>query len=265
MKRKSFLLTVVFASFFTIAGAVAQQKVKTKQQPPTGGSKTAKTKAVDGKAKTKKSTGKFPSPSDSKKYKLKQLFKGAKLWIDQQRKIVVIEGQVVLRGGPLEMFACPKGTKEHESVVALECQGFHVHAGLLAVGAKSGSPVSFRPKYKQASGTPVDILVLWVDKNGKKRRINAKEWVYNIDSKKELDKTWVFAGSKFWTDPKTKRRYYQGDSGDLICVSNFPTATLDLPIKSTQANEGLLFHANTKKIPALGTKVRLVLVPRLKK
>jgi hypothetical protein len=47
-------------------------------------------------------------------------------------------------------------------------------------------------------------------------------------------------------------------------VSNFTTATLDIPAESSQVNEGLLFEAFAEKIPPLGTPVRLVLKPKLK-
>ena len=79
-----------------------------------------------------------------------------------------------------------------------------------------------------------------------------------MKSKKALRKRWVFAGSSLWTDPKDNKNYYQGDVGDFICVSNFPTATLDLPISSTSLNDELMFEANTEKIPPVDTQVRLV-------
>ena len=43
-----------------------------------------------------------------------------------------------------------------------------------------------------------------------------------------------------------------------MCVSNFPAATLDLPITSSQANESLLFETFTERIPPRGTPVELV-------
>jgi hypothetical protein len=79
-----------------------------------------------------------------------------------------------------------------------------------------------------------------------------------------MTQPWVFAGSGFWKDPETGKEYYMAEAGDLICVSNFTTATLDVPIESTQANEGLKFEANPDKVPALGTPVRIVLTPKLK-
>src|SRR6185503_19951057 len=73
------------------------------------------------------------------------------IWIDPKRKIVVVDGKVVLREGALEMFACPKGTKEHESIVAVNSNAQFVHAGLIAVGAEPGHPVVFAPEYKPAT------------------------------------------------------------------------------------------------------------------
>src|SRR3954467_9099350 len=81
---------------------------------------------------------------------LVKLFPASDVWLDKKRNAVVLDGQVCLREGLLEMFACPKGTKEHESVVSLNCKAEEVHAALLAAGAKPGSPVSFDPEYKPA-------------------------------------------------------------------------------------------------------------------
>ncbi len=185
-------------------------------------------------------------------------------WVDPKRKQVIIDGEVCLREGYLEMFACIKGTKEHESVVALNSPAYVIHAGLLAVGAKVGHPVMFRPSYQPAAGTEIEVFVQWRDEDGKPKQSRAQEWVRQVESQQAMPHAWVFAGSSFWTDPQTGRRYYRAEGGEVICVSNFPTAMLDLPIKSTQANEELLFEAFTEHIPPLGTKVRVVLAPKLK-
>ena len=57
------------------------------------------------------------------------------LSIDPKRKLVIVNGQVCLREGQLEMFACPKGSKEHESIVSVNCKPQFVHAALVAIGA----------------------------------------------------------------------------------------------------------------------------------
>lgn len=196
---------------------------------------------------------------------LTRLDKNGDLWIDPKRKIVVVDGRIALREGPVEMFACPKRTKEHESIVAVNTKASFVHAALLAVGAKSGTPVQWDPKYAPPTGGKVEVLVLWKDKEGKNQKIRAQEWIVNTKTKKPMSYPWVFAGSGFWVDEDTGMKYYHGDAGDLICVSNFATATLDIPVESSQENSNLLFEAATDKIPEKGTKVRLVLIPQAEK
>ena len=196
---------------------------------------------------------------------LTRLAKDFDLWLDMKNKRLFVDGEVVLREGQLELFACPKGSKEHESVVSVQAKPQFVHAGLLALGATPGSGVRFDPKYIPAKGPVVDIYVVWKDENGKQQIVRAQEWVKNLKTEKEMDHSWVFAGSGFWKDPDTGRTHYHADVGDFICVSNFPTAMLDLPVDSPQENANLLFGAFTERIPPKGTKVRLVLIPRLEK
>lgn len=196
---------------------------------------------------------------------LKRITKDYDIWIDEKRNAVIVDGQVCLREGQLELFACPKGTKEHEAVVAVNAKPRFVHGALLAVGAKVGTPVRFDPKYEPATGQIVDIWVLWKDEKGENHKIKAQEWIKEAKSGKPMAYNFVFAGSGLFKDDDGKEYYHADGSGDFICVSNFATATLDLPVESSQDNTGLLFVANTEKIPPKGTKVRLVLVPRPEK
>lgn len=204
------------------------------------------------------------APSEAPKERLIKLSKDHDVWIDPLRKLVVVDGEVAVRDGGLEMFACPKGSKEHESVIAVRSNAQIVHVGLLAVGAIAGHPVQFDPEYAPATGTVVDIFLLWQDDKGK-HKVRAQEWVKDAKTGEEMKYDWVFGGSGFWNDPTTGEKYYHADGGDFICLSNFSTATLDLPIESSQANNALLFSAFTERIPPRGTKVRLVLIPRVDK
>lgn len=185
----------------------------------------------------------------------------SRVWIDKKKKRVVVDGYVALDVGQLEMFACTSGTKEHESVVAVFSKAFIVHAGLLAVGAKTGSPVNWEPEYQPPTGTEIEIFCLWVDEQtGERKNINARKWIREIGTEDQtLDTNFVFAGSRMWKDPDTGQEMYQAEAGDLICVSNFATATLDVPMKSSQVNSGLMFAAFEKRVPPRGTPVRLVL------
>ncbi len=186
------------------------------------------------------------------------------VWVDKKNKRVVMVGQVCLREGQMEMFACLKNTKEHESVLAVPTEAFVVHAGLMAVGAEPGNPARFLPKYEPARGTEIGITLYWTDEKGQRHESKAQDWLRNMRTNKPLDQPWVFAGSAFWVDDTTKQRHYQAEEGDFICVSNFSSAMLDLPIESSQANSALLFEAMTERIPPKGTNVTIVLTPKLK-
>ena len=153
---------------------------------------------------------------------MKRLMADYDVWIDPANKRVVLDGVVCLREGQLEMLACVKGTKEHESILAVDTKAYAVHAGLLAVGAQAGTPVQFQPAYKPATGTEIDINLIWTDKNGQVHRDRAQDWVRNVQTGKPMEYPWVFAGSGFWTDESTGEKSYLAESGDFICVSNFP-------------------------------------------
>jgi hypothetical protein len=203
---------------------------------------------------------KLPPPPDAKK-----MPDPDKVWVDRKNRLVYVDGYVSLREGFLEMFACTAGTKEHESVVAVESRAATVHAALLAVGAVDGDPVQHRPEFKPPTGTEIEIEVRWLDDKGEWQHARAQDWVRHARTKKPMEQPWVFGGSMIYKDEETGKEYYMAEGGELICVSNFATATLDIPIESTDSDDALSFEANTEQIPPLGMPVRLVLKPKLEK
>jgi hypothetical protein len=198
--------------------------------------------------------GAFAEPAGAKR-----LVPNESVWVDRERQRVIVDGYVTLRNGPLEMFACPRGTKEHESVVATLCRAETVHAGLLAIGATPGHPVRWEPEYAPAKGDSIAVWTLWRDPEGARRRLPAQEWIREVNSGKPLQIDWVFGGSGFFHDPSLKRDVYMANDGDMICVANFGSAMMDLPIESSRSDGSLQFAAFTENIPPRLTPVRLVL------
>lgn len=196
---------------------------------------------------------------------LKQLAKEYEVWLDTKEKRVFVGGRIVRTEGQLEMFACLKNSKEHESIVAANTKAVNVNAALMALGAVPGGPVQFRPEFKPARGPEVEVIAIWTDKDGKRRQARGQDWIRDLKTGKPLAQPWVFAGSGFWVDEDSGQRHFMAEDGDFICISNFTSAMLDLPVESSQATADLQFEAFTERIPPLGTPVLLMLTPKLKK
>ncbi len=210
--------------------------------------------------KTPPAPPKLPEPKGAQR-----LSKEYPVWIDSQEKIVIVEGQVSLREGMLEMFACTRNTKEHESIISANTKASLVHAALLGLGAEPGHPVRFQPQYEPPTGTEIEVLVRYLDTKGKLQTARAQDWMKDRHTGKPMTHPFVFAGSSFYTDPDTKKQYYQAERGEFVCVANFGAAMLDIPAKSSKSNEELEFEALTEKIPPLGAPVHLIFKPKLTK
>lgn len=183
------------------------------------------------------------------------------LWIDAKHKRVILDGYVAMTDGPLEMFACPEGTKEHESIIGTLARSKEVHAALLAVGAMRGTPVEFLPKFVPATGQRIRLWVCYRDADGNFKAVDGRRWVKKASTGKQMEPDWVFSGSGFWKDPESGKEYYRADSGDMICVSNFNSAMMDVPVASSAEAGDLLYLPFTERIPPQGTPLRLVLIP----
>ena len=207
-------------------------------------------------------------------------------WIDPVERVLVLVGEVCQQDVPLELFACSGRSKAHESVVWVSVAPYVVHAGLLALGAEAGSPVQFDPEFRPPTGSLIEITVRW-EEDGVRREVRAQDWVQDIsgmyrmfeavvanqfedelhphdqwDAWRSMDYPWVFAGSQFARDERTGREIYLADlDGELICVANFATAVLDVPIESSAANAALMFRCFAERIPPIGTPVTLILRP----
>jgi len=202
-----------------------------------------------------------PAKSDAKKV---EVGKNVYLEIDGDKRRVLVNTVVCRRVDQLEQFLCKKMTKEHESILSADVDAEKIHTALILAGAEAGSPVKFQPKYTPAHGTTIKVYVQWEEK-GKTMKVPAQQWIRSVKTQKQMAHDWVFAGSQFlpnFNDPKGKP-YYAANYGDLICVSNFDDAMMDLPVASSDKAESLDFEAFTERIPPLETPVLLILEPVL--
>lgn len=205
-----------------------------------------------------------PGPASAPAAEAKKVLVGPNVFLEVRgkRRRVLVSGEVCLREGALEMFLCRKDTKEHEAIVHADVDGRDVHKALLLAGAEPGSTVRYDPKYAPARGSTIKVGVEY-EHEGRRAARPAREWVRYTKTGKELDVDWVFAGSQLVDDPldRTKPKIYLANGGDMICVSNFEDAMLDLPINSSKDNADLSFEAFSDRIPPVGTKLVVTLEP----
>jgi hypothetical protein len=182
--------------------------------------------------------------------------------LPNKKRRVLVSAEVCLREGQLELLMCRKQTKEHEAILTADVDARKVHQALILAGAVEGSPVRFAPKYRAASGTKIKVSIQYENKDKKLVTVPAQSWVKNMKSGKALDIDWIFAGSRLVDNPLDPgKKHYLANDGDVICVSNFETALLDLPINSPKDNADLIFIAFSERIPPLETKVVVILEP----
>jgi hypothetical protein len=196
-------------------------------------------------------------------WKGKELGRAVTLETADDRRRVRVDARVCLREGQygLECLLCREHTKEYESILATAANAEHIHAGLLVCGAQPGSPVRFEPELKSPTGSVIKVTLEYEAK-GKLVSVPAQKWVMNIAKKKELTDDWVFAGSLLLSNPEGagKERIYAATSdGAYICVTNVPSAMLDLPIKSSNNPDDRAFAPYTERIPPLETRVSVIL------
>jgi len=200
---------------------------------------------------------------------LKQLGKYA-AWLDAKNKKVVLVGEACKADYPLEFFITTSA-RAYESVLVINAERRQegqmsvfqqVQLALILCGAKPGHPSYYKDdKTTVASGDEISIEVRWKNQEGKTERTNALDWIRDVKTKKPLELDWVFTGSTIVKDPETGRTRYLADGGDFISVTNGPSATLDLPIKSPSGLEARMFERDPR-MPAKGTPVTILLQPK---
>jgi hypothetical protein len=192
--------------------------------------------------------------------------KNVVLEIQGEQRRVLVNAKVCLQQGQLELLLCRKLSKEHESILNADVDGRDIHKALLLAGAERGKPARYQEDgIKPPTGTKVKISLQYEHK-GKRVTVPAGSWVRDMKTRKELKEDWVFAGSGFAKnvlDPKKPDIYLANDTGDLICVSNFEDAMLDLPIASSKDDAEHSFEAFSERIPDRDTKVVVILEPVL--
>ncbi len=178
--------------------------------------------------------------------------------LDWDDRAVRVSATVVLREGPLELFACSPQTREHESILAVQGRPLHLFQAMGLIGLESGSPPSYiekRDQWQQAHGEPLDLHVEYRD-GGKMRTVKPSEWTIEKKTGKPPEKLeWVFAGSVV----REKGHFGADSDGTVVCVVDFDSALIALSTRHSADDAELWLAANPETIPPLGTACTLII------
>lgn len=173
----------------------------------------------------------------------------------------------------LEVIACAPNTREHETVVVTRVKPSHVHAALLAVGLKPGTPGSWTLKdgkvvATEPTGDRLSLrLVYTLGKDAAPIEADPLDWIVSSRDKRgfveSLGKSgppvgFVFGGSKFVA--RGEKTVYDADgAGTLIGLTTFGSEVIGLsrvisPDASVEAPQWTIDFAKT---PPADTKVRV--------
>lgn len=210
--------------------------------------------------------------------------------INLRERCVDVESSICLREGALELIACTKDTKEHESIIVVAAKPKHIHTALLLLGAQAGSPAMRKPIDDEGTrwidlpprGDPVDVYLVFKDQQGKLIEHPISDFIARSGEEAGEDgagadedpagagevakfpHTFLFAGSLLHGDGSGPRQYLSDLSGNVISISTFGDELLCLPGVYGQDNGALMWEINSTDLPALGSKVTLRLRPQVR-
>ena len=119
--------------------------------------------------------------------------------IDWSQIQVELAARVVLREGPLELFACSPHTREHESILAVPARPWHIYQALGLIGLEPGQPGTYdeqNDRWIPAHGDRLTIHVRHAAPEGPSQ-VDISEWMLNARTNQPVPpQEWIFCGSR---------------------------------------------------------------------
>jgi hypothetical protein len=177
--------------------------------------------------------------------------------INWPKRQIEVDATVNMRKGPIELFACSPGAREHEAIVRIEARPTHLFQALGLIGITPGHPLRYNEetdKFEPASGDPVDITIRYPD-DGRTRVEPIEAWMLEARQRQPIDRlSWIFTGSISDGQGNIAADF----EGTVIALVDFGTSLIGLPDRHSDSNDQLWLAPNTAAIPPLGTECELL-------
>lgn len=185
--------------------------------------------------------------------------------IDSERRSVRFEGIVPINAQDhtvLEVLVCTPDTREHEALVMTTVRPSHIHAALLALGARPGQPGGLfwdgkTFHMREPSGPPISVRFA-IDGDAEEegeRWTDARDW-FTVQPPDQQNPAWLFTGSLL-----SGNRYGADTDGTIVGLVSFGTEVVGMSpaITEVDADRRFDFVARPERVPPFGTRVTVEL------
>ena len=231
---------------------------------PTGASAASTPAPVAAAAEPPRDEPDLESDEDEPDKGIHSLPGGGRIYYREHQ--VALNGMTILQHGPIELFACTEGGKEHESVLRLRCDPKSLNLGIiLGLQAKNGPLPQRLADSSVPQGDRVIVTIEWHGPDGALRLRRAEDFVRRSNRNETMDLLgWVFVGSRFDSEidiqtgqPVPGRTIFAASRyRSVITTWHDVTTILDNPLP--EADDDTLYVVNPEAIPPPGTKIRVV-------
>lgn len=196
--------------------------------------------------------------------------------LNLEERCIDVNATVCLHKGLLELVACTKGSKEHESILSIAARPMHLHTAMLLMGARPGTPAmkqvadGARPRWVsvEPAGDPIRVSMVFPDSKGKPQEHPISQFISpaqpdaieGIPAKAKrvtFPSSFLFAGSHLVENGPGPKKYVCEQSGNVISISTFGDELLCLPGIHGHQNDELSWQVNPKGLPKIGEPVIL--------
>ena len=194
-------------------------------------------------------------------------FRIGAITIDKKTREIRVPAQVNMTDGLLEYLVVHKNGKVHESLFFTEASPTHINLAFTLLRYPASRELYALPNEKGGlsdkfpevpedvkAGARVAIDVEWSDE-GKTRRLPVNDWIqHSVKTTAMPQGPWVYGGSEFYDG-----KFVPESSGDIAAIYIAQSSLINFP--GDDNRDDTVWVAFTKRIPAEGTNVTLIIAP----
>ena len=182
------------------------------------------------------------------------MYKLGNIDLDRNRKTITMPGEVNMSYGLIELLACTKIGKRHESALVMDIQPIHLQTALILLGLEFTGGVRYQGDPITPKGDRVRIWVEW-EADSQTKRYRAEDLVFNRIKESHMEYTdWIFTGSRV-----NNGVFMAQAVGTLITTFRDPDAIIDNPLPD--GADDTVYIVNSRIAPPKGTAIRMIIAP----